>query len=140
MASLVILRRGQGHKTDFEPKFLKKFREISAFEMARDRTAIRVARRRRTVPRADDVPKDLAERRHAAARGIARDPGRISDRKFSRKISKIFAAELGRDRAEFRLARRRRASPQPHKVPKATAKRRQAAAPEIARDPRRISD
>ena len=53
-----------------------------ASEIDRDRAEIRAARRRQASPRATEVPKHCAERRHAAAREIPCDSQRISDRKF----------------------------------------------------------
>ena len=60
----------------------KNFEKLSwprnfAFEIAYDRAAIRVARRRQALPRGMKVPKHCSERRHAGAREISCDSQRI---------------------------------------------------------------
>ena len=53
----------------------------------RDRAEIRPARRCPALPRVKEVPKDIAERRHAAACGIACEIGAVRTENFRKKIA-----------------------------------------------------
>ena len=99
--------------SDSERIWDRIFRKFSrpqnfSFEIARDRAKIHAACWCAASPRpsvwASEVPKNFAERRHAAAREIACDSQRISDRNFR----KIFAA------AKFCVRNRARSRRNPH--------------------------
>ena len=76
-----------GFRTENFEKFSRPPQNFAS-GIARDRAKLRAARQRHASPRAREVPKHCAERRHAAAREIPCDSQRIPDRKFR----KIFAA------------------------------------------------